>query len=296
MNDYDVFEAIEKYSQQNNDEFKKYAIEYLTKANDTYENGGRHFPSMRLFEDALITLLLPINFEKSIEFYNKTKNSRQITNSFIREIFNTKKYCDVKHTKYRKEYIQSLKSDMEILHIVKISCHNNSREELFGFIHEWLSSIYSTYRLLAVSLLTWFGDDSSIELLETIKINDDSEYVIYFASWSLEVAKQEKYAKEIYEEVLQEDNLEVISAKLYQIKPVITPMVNQWGVELNEKYELYTDKTEKYKKILIQRFWNIVSESINEDKKIEINQRRLLGYYRGEEITDANRFITGDFK
>jgi hypothetical protein len=296
MNDYDVFEAIKKYSEQNNDEFENYAINYLTKANDTYKNGGRHFPSLRVFEDALITLLLPINFEKSVEFYNKTKKSQHISNSFNREIFNAKKYCDAKHTKYRKEYIQSLKSDMEILHIVKISCQNNSREELLRFIHEWLSSIYSTDRLLAVSLLAWFGDDSSIKLLETIKISDDSEYVRYFASWSLEVAKQEKYAKEIYEEVLQEDNLEVISAKLYQIKPVITPMVNQWGVELNEKYELYTDKTEKYKKILIQRFWNIVSESINEDKKIEINQRRLLGYYRGEEITDANRFITGDLK
>lgn len=296
MNDYDVFEAIKKYSEQNNDEFEYYAIKYLTKANDNYEKGGRHFPSLRVFEDALITLLLPINFEKSVEFYNKTKKSQHISNSYNREIFNAKKYCDAKHTKYRKEYIQSLKNDMEILHIVKICCQNNSREELLGFIHEWLSSIYSTDRLLAVSLLAWFGDDSSIKLLESIKISDDSEYVRYFASYSLEVAKQEKYAKEIYEEVLQEDNLEVISAKLYQIKPVITPMVNQWGVELNEKYELYTDKTEKYKKVLIQRFWNIVSESINEDKKIEINQRRLLGYYRGEEITDANRFITGDFK
>lgn len=296
INDYDVFEAIKKYSEQNKDEFESYAIKYLTKANDTYENGGRHSPSFRTFEDALISLLLPINFEKSVEFYNKTKNSQHITNGFIREIFNAKKYCDAPYTKYRKEYIQSLKSDMEILHIVKMSCQNNSRQELLGFIHEWLSSIHSVDRLLAVSLLSWFGDDFSIELLETIKINDDSEYVRYFANWSIEVAMQEKYTKEIYEEVLQEDQLEVISAKLHQIKPVISPMVNQWGVELNEKYELYTDKTKKYKKILIQRFWNIVSASINEDKKIEINQRKLLEYYRGEKITDTNRFITGDLK
>ena len=47
---------------------------------------------------------------------------------------------------------------------------------------------------------------------------------------------------------------------------------------------------------MINRFWKIVSESIKDDKKIEINQRKLFEYYRGEKITDANRFITGDLK
>ena len=296
VNEFDVDEAISRYSKQNKEEFEQYAIEYLNKINDPELRYGRNFFSFRTFENQLIKLLIHLNFEKAIEFYNKIKDHTHILNDFIIEVFNIEKYKDDIYKQYRKNYIEHLKNDIEILRIVQILFKKESEAELIEFIKEWLESMYSKDRLLAVSLLTWFGDEFSVEKLEYIKENDDSEYVRYFARWSLEVTKQEKYAKEIYEEVLQEDNLEVISAKLHQIKPVISPMANHWVIKLNNQCELYTDKTEKYKKVLIQRFWNIVGESIKDDKKIEINQRKLIEYYRGEKITDANRFITGDLK
>lgn len=296
INELDVKEAIAKYCEQNNDDFKKYAIEYLTKINDSKNRYGKYFLSFRTFEDTLIKLLIPLEFEKAKYFYNKTKESSYILNGFVNEIFKVKKYNTPIYKEYRKNYINTLKNDIEILHIVRAIFGNESEDELIKFIEEWLNSIYAKERLLAVSLLTWFGDDYSIEKLEYIKGNDDSEYVRYFARWAFEVSNQEKYAKVIYEEILKENNYQIISAKLHQIKSVITPMVNHWVVKLNDKYELYTDKTDKYKKVLIQRFWNMVSETIKDDKKIEINKRKLFEYYRGEEITDANRFITGDFK
>ena len=179
---------------------------------------------------------------------------------------------------------------------MRIIHKNNSTKELKKYITEWLSSINSTDRLLAVSLLMWFGNDFAIEKLKYISNNDDSEYVRFFASWAGEVSLQEKYSKIIYEDVLKEDNLQIISTKLHQIKPVITPMTNYWVVKLNDKYKIYSDDTEKYKRMHISRFWNRISENIKDDKKFKINNRKLFEYYRGEKITDNNRFITGEIK
>ena len=224
MNDFQVEKAITKYSEQNNDEFTKYSIDYLNKINDSKNRYGKYFFSFRTFENNLIKLLIPFDFEKANYFYNKTKESSHILNGFVKEIFNVKKYSEDKYRKYRKNYINTLKNDIEILYIIRVIFSNESQNELIEFVKELNESIYSKDRLLAVSLLTWFGDDYSIELLEDIKKNDDSEYVRYFARWAVEVTYQEKYAKEIYEEILQEDDLSIISAKLHQMKPVITPM------------------------------------------------------------------------
>ena len=83
MNEFNVDKVLRLYRNQNKIDFEKNAINYLIKVNQDMENGGRHFFSFRTFENSLITLLIPLNFEMAIEFYNKTKDSQYISNSFI---------------------------------------------------------------------------------------------------------------------------------------------------------------------------------------------------------------------
>jgi len=284
LNDYYVTEAIEEYSKRNQDKFFKYAIEYLKYIN-SQDIRSTIFFSFRKFEDDLIKLLVSFDFDKAYEFYLKTQNSNHIINNFMLEVFNIKKYSAEKYIRFRKNYILSLKNDIEILNIVRLYHHIKSESELKVFISEWIKSNYSKDRLLAVSLITWFGNDYAIEELSELIKYDDSYYVKYYASWAKEVCLQEKYSKEIYEEILNEDNLEILSSKLHQIKPVLTPMCHSWANELNKKYDIYNKKTFVIKRIHISRFWNrILDSSLKDEKKFEINKRKLSEYYLGEKI------------
>lgn len=284
LNDYYVTDAIEKYAKRNETKFLEYAINYLTYINNQNIRSTIFF-SFRKFEDDLIKLLASLDFDKAYEFYSKTKNSNHIINKFMLEIFDIKKYSNEKFIMFRKNYILSLKNDMEILNIVRLYHHTKSESELKVFISEWIKSYYSKDRLLAVSLITWFGNDYAIDELSELIKNDDSYYVKYYASWAKEVCLQEKYSKEIYEDILNEDNLEVLSSKLHQIKPVLTPMCHNWVNELNEKYNIYDKNTFTVKRIHISRFWNrIIDSSLKDEKKFEINKRKLSEYYLGENI------------
>ena len=284
LNDYYVTEAIEKYAKRNETKFLKYAINYLTYINNQNIRSTIFF-SFRKFEDDLIKLLASLDFDKAYEFYSKTKNSNHIINKFMLEIFDIKKYSNEKFIMFRKNYILSLKNDMEILNIVRLYHHTKSESELKVFISEWIKSCYSKDRLLAVSLITWFGNDYAIDELSELIKNDDSYYVKYYASWAKEVCLQEKYSKEIYEDILNEDNLQILSSKLHLIKPVLTPMCHNWVNELNEKYNIYDKNTFIIKRIHISRFWNrITDSSLKDEKKLEINKRKLSEYYLGEKI------------
>jgi hypothetical protein len=289
LNDYYVTEAIEKYAKRNETKFLEYAIKYLTYINNQNIRSTIFF-SFRKFEDDLIKLLASLDFDRAYEFYSKTKNSNHIINKFMIEIFNTKKYSNEKFIMFRKNYILSLKNDMEILNIVRLYHHTKSESELKVFISEWIKSYYSKDRLLAVSLITWFGNNYVIDELSKLIKNDDSYYVKYHASWAKEVCLQEKYAKEIYEEILHENSLEILSSKLHQIKPVLTPMCHSWVNELNKKYNIYDKKTSVIKRIHISRFWNrMIDSSLKDEKKFEINKRKLSEYYLGEKVDNEMR-------
>ena len=41
-------------------------------------------------------------------------------------------------------------------------------------------------------------------------------------------------------------------------------------------------------------FWNRMSQKIKDDKTFTINERKLYEYYRGEKLSDSNKFITGE--
>lgn len=283
LNDYYVTEVIEEYSKRNETKFLEYAVEYLTYINNLNIRNTIFF-SFRKFEDDLIKLLVSIDFDKARKFYSRTKNSNHIINKFMLEVFDIKKYSDEKFIIFRKNYILSLKNDIEILNIVRLYHNTQGERELKIFINEWIKSNYSKDRLLAVSLITWFGNEYAIKELSKL-INDDSHYVKYYASWSKEVCLQEKYSKEIYEEILLEDNLEKLSSKLHQIKPVLTPTCHYWVNELNKKYNIYDKNTLITKRIHISRFWNRIQDSsLKDEKKFEINKRKLSEYYLGEKI------------
>jgi hypothetical protein len=292
IGDYDVKEPMTIFANNNKEYFSDAANKYLTTINDIFENGGRHMPSFRTFENLLIDLLIPMDFKSSCKFYNKTSESRNIKNSFFIKLLDTVKYNKSEHKSFRKNIILNVKNDLDYLHIVVMAFQNNAEGELLEICNELLQSKYAIDRLQAISMLMWFATDESIIVLKNIQFSDDSEYVRAYARWGEQISLQEKYTREIYEEVLIEDNIELISAKLNQIYSSITPTAYYWVEMLNKKYN-FDNNRDKLKNKHISRYLDRVTNKVKDDKKIEVFDRKLLEYYCGEKLDENFKYIVG---
>jgi len=284
--DYNVLEPMRYFAEHNQEEFKKYAVKHLTIVNGDFSDGGRHFFSSRRFEKILIDLLIPYDLYNAMKFYGMTNEDRNFDNSFIKKLLQSEQY-----KKFHRDIIETAENDLEYLQVVVLSYQNGRESHLLELCKELEHSQYSVDRLKAISLLIWIATDETIAILEELKI-DDSEYVRAYARWAKEVSLQEKYCRKIYEEVLQEDDLEIISAKLHQIYYSLSPTICYWLSELNKKYD-YNSYSFSQKTNMISRFLTLVQRRMKDDKRVEILSHKLIEYYCGEEIDADFKYITG---
>ena len=161
------------------------------------------------------------------------------------------------------------------------------RDELWSLAtHDYLVSPYAKQRNLGVSILPWFGTDEAIEKLDQLKSDDSSWEVREHAAWAYEVAQQERSCKEVYQEALQTRELFRISAAFEQMKPALSPTARWWH-RVVEKKELGAELQDLDPKLvaLIDRFWYRWGKSSNTKRNIEVFERKLREYCRGEKLS-----------
>lgn len=279
MNLLNTYEPLEVFVDRKPNEFLKYAIEFL----DKIETQGINFVGG--IQDIIIELLLLVDLEQAIQYFD-IKKRKDLNRHFIKQLFDVKKFPSKEYQDGRKNIILSLKNDLEFLQVISLAFQGSGEDELMYLYQELLSSKYATDRLKAISIIVWFGSDETIAILKSLKLSDDSKYVREYARWAEQVALQEKCTREIYEEVLQETDIEIISAKLYQIKDSLTPTFHSWAAPLHEKY------CSGCNKIYIQRFLDKTEQIRKSSDKTEVYGRKLVEYYCGDKISNDFKYIT----
>jgi len=277
MNFLNNYEALEVFANNNTDKFIVYAIRFLNDLSDINMTGGT--------KDIIIEFLLSSKLKKALEFYDIEKR-KDLDRRFIQKLFNIKKFPQKEYQDARKNILLNLKNDLEYLQVITFAFQGSGEKEISSLYQELLSSSYATDRLKAISIIVWIATDETISILEKLKTDDDSKYVREYARWAEQVSLQEKYVREIYEEALIETNIEIISAKLYQIKDSITPTFSYWSNKIHEECA-YCDK------IYIRKFLYETKGIIKADNKIEVYNRKLVEYYCGEKLDDDFKYITG---
>ncbi len=280
MNFLDNYEALEVFANNNSDKFIVYAIKFL---NDISTSGINMTGGIK---DIIIELLLPLNIKQAIKFFD-IEERKDLDRIFIQKLFDTKKFSKKEYQEARKNILLNLKNDLEYLQVTTFALQGSGEEELLNLSQELLSSSYATDRLKAISIIVWIATDKTISILEKLKTDDDSKYVREYARWAEQVSLQEKYVKEIYEEALIETDIEIISAKLYQIKDSLTPTFRYWSIPLHEKY------CSGCNRIYIQRFLDKTKSIRKADKKTKVYNRVFEEYYCGEKIDNDFKYITG---
>lgn len=276
-------EPLELFLKNNKKLFLDYAIKYL---NQITNIAGIIFSGG--LKDELLELLLEVDFNKAVKLY-ENENRKNLDNNIMQNIFNLKKFNNSKHKNYREHVILNAKTDLEFMQIVIMAFKGKAEKEVFAICMDLLKSKYSTDRLKTISMLMWLGTTEVIEILNDLISNDDSDYVRKYALWAKEVALQEKYTKEIFEEAIYEDNKIATSAKLNQIRDSITPTFNYWGNEIIKKY-CKSNKT-KLDRIYKKKFLDRTEDLRKITKEFKINDRKLSEYYCGEKLDNNFNYI-----
>jgi len=280
MNYLDTHEALEVFANNNPKIFLKYAVKFLKEIN------GNPFSIIGGIKDIIIELMLPLDLDQAIKFFNIRKRTN-LEQHFIKELFTIKKFPQKKYQEARKNILLNLKNDLEYLQVTTLALRGLGEEELLNLCIELFSSSYATDRLKAISIIVWIATEETISILKELKLSDDSKYVREYARWAEQVSLQEKYVREIYEEALIETEVESISPRLYQIKDALTPTFNYWAKPLHNKY------CSGCNKIYIQRFLDKTEDMRKSSNKTEVYNRKLVEYYCGKKIDDDFKYITG---
>jgi len=275
---------LEVFAENNKELFLDYAVTYLSQVTDIgiLFTGG--------FKDELIELLMKFDFEKAMELY-ESDNRKSLNSQIIHSLFNVEMFGDNKHIKYREEFILNAKSDLEYLQIAIMAFQGKTDNEVLKICKELLESRYAKDRLKAISMIMWFATPNEIEIINNLKLYDDSDYVRKYAQWAEQVSFQEKYTREICEEAFYEKDKSALSAKLYQIRNALTPTFGYWGGEIIEKCR-ESNKSE-LDKVYIQKFLHRTKEKRKMTDKFEISGRKLSEYYCGEKLDRNFKYILG---
>lgn len=280
LNYLDTHEALEVFANNNPKVFLKYANQFLKDIERI------PFAMIGGIKDIIIELLLPLDLDQSIKFFDIKKRT-DLERHFIKELFNIEKFPQKKYQEARKNILLNLKNDLEYLQVSTLALQGLGEEELLNLCRELLFSSYATDRLKAISIIIWIATEETITILKELKLSDDSKYIREYARWAEQVSLQEKYVREIYEEALIETEVESISPKLYQIKDALTPTFNYWSSPLHDKY------CSGCNKIYVQRFLDKTKDMRKSSDKTEVYDRKLIEYYCGKKIDDDFKYITG---
>lgn len=288
--EYQIDAVLESLYTHFPEKMRQYSIQYLEKVNLPVDQGGRHLLSYNAVESQLIQLLLSSEPRKAYSYYIKSPISQNIQNKFTNKIFNNT-FTGQIHKEIRQEIIQSCKNDLEILYCVNMILAGNLKSEIKEYIDELLKSIYAIDRQLAISYMIWIADDDSIQMVDSLRSSDDSEYVREYAYWAYHVVIQEKYVKQIYEEALITEDLFAVSSKLLQIDEFISPTAYFWMQNLNKIYVIDSLKYSQRKRLFLERFFYRINKKFDSQSTIKVFDRNLKDYFRGERISDYIKFV-----
>ncbi len=90
-------------------------------------------------------------------------------------------------------------------------------------------------RCLAVSVLPWIADESSLEILKKCETLDASGWVRRHAEWGIEMAKQEKASRTWYSHMLKETDRNKLLSMCQVLTPALTPSALWWRHNLEEE-------------------------------------------------------------
>ena len=283
--------VLRTWAEQNTTDFSRLADEYLTELSKSPWYGQ----ALSHFTDAVRCLLLRFQPDKAIEYYRRWKTESFKTviptqygiETFLDQLWRVEDCNLSEHRDFRRELLEECLNDEEIMFMTLAALAGGGEVELWNLVtQEYLQSPYAKERNLGVSILPWFGNDKAIDELERLKSDDSSLWVREYATWTYEVAQQERSCREVYREALQTRDLFRISAVFEQIKPALSPTARWWRRKI-EKEEFGKDLQDIDPKLaaLVDRFWYRWGNSQKTKRNIEVFRRKLREYCRGEKIS-----------
>ncbi|MDE0316721.1 MAG: hypothetical protein OXM61_17685 [Candidatus Poribacteria bacterium] len=284
-------EVLQAWAEQNKADFLQLSDEYLKRL----AKSPWYQQVFSDFTDVIHCLLLRFQPEKAEENYQKwsSENVRTIhynkygIETFLAQLWKVEQCDSPKHVQLRRTLLEECQSDENIMFMTIAALAGKGKEELWNLTtQKYLKSHYAKERNLGVSILPWFGSDEVIELLDQLKSDDPSLWVRGHAKWSYEVAQQERSCRTVYREALQTHDLFRISAAFERMKPAMSPTARWWHRQIEKELGLISESQEIDPKLiaLVDRFWYRWGNSSKIRRSIEILDRKLSEYCRGEKL------------
>lgn len=280
-------EVLKIWAEQNEPTFLQLADKYLSES-------PQYHQALNIFTDDILCLLLRFQPNKAMRYYHqwKTEGGRTVDSTphgvetFFAQLWQVEDCRLPKHGDLRRKLLEECLNDEDIMFMTLAALAGGGGDELWNLAtQEYLVSPYAKERNLGVSILPWFGKDKAIEKLERLKSEDPNRWVRDHATWAYEVAQQERSCREVYREALQTRDLFRISAVFEQMKPALTPTARWWHREIDEK-EFSEELQDRNSKLLalLYRFWYRWENSLKMERNIEVFNRKLREYCRGEKL------------
>ena len=284
-------EVLEIWAEQNESDFLQLTNEYLT----MLSKSPRYSQALGDFTDAILCLFLRFQPDEAMKYYRQwsTENFRTVysthygISTFVVQLWQVEHCNSLEHRHFRRELLEECLNDEEIMFMTLAALAGGGEEELWNLVtQEYLVSPYAKERNMGVSILPWFGTYEAINLLDRLKSNDPSQWVLEHTAWAYEVAQQERSCRVVYREALQTRDLFRISAVFEQMEPALSPTARWWHYKIEDEEELYAESQEVDPKLLalVDRFWYHYGGGSLTKGNIEIFGRKLGDHYRGEKI------------
>ena len=283
--------VLQNWAEQNKDDFLCLADEYLTKLCKS----PRYHRVSRKFTEAVFCLLLRFQPTVAMEHYHQwnAKNFQPVYGTpygipiHVFQLWHVKDFNLSEHHDLRCRLLEECLNDEKIMFMTLAALVGGGEKELWNLVtQKYLVSPYAKQRNLGVSILPWFGTDEAIEKLDQLKSKDSSKWVRGHAAWAYEVAQQERSCQEVYREALQARDIFRISAILEQIEPALSPIARWWHYEIEEEENIMELQDNNPKLFaLLFRFWVRWGNSSRTKNNVEVFNRKLREYCRGEQLS-----------
>ena len=285
-------EVLRTWAEQDRHDFLCLADKYLT----MISKSSRYHQVFRQFTGAVFCLFLRFRPTVAMEHYHQwnAKDFRPVYYSthygvptYVVQLWHVEDFNLPEHRDLRCRLLEECLNDEEIMFMTLVALAGGGGEELWNLVtQEYLASPYAKERNLGVSILPWFGTDEAIEKLDQLKSEDSSRWVREHAAWAYEVAQQERSCQEVYREALQTRDLFRTSAAFEQMKPALLPTARWWHREIEKEEGFHEESQDIDPRLdaLHYRFWDRWGDSIKTKGSIEVFERTLRDYCRGEKI------------
>ncbi len=286
--------VLQNWAEQNKDDFLSLADKYLTKLCKS----PRYHRVSRKFTEAVFCLLLRFQPTVAMEHYHQwnAKNFQPVYGTpydipiHVFQLWHVEDFNLSEHHDLRCRLLEECLNDEKIMFMTLAALVGGGEKELWDLVtQKYLVSPYAKQRNLGVSILPWFGTSEAIARLSQLKSEDSSQWVREHATWAYEAAQQERSCQEVYRETLKTRDLFQICAVFEQIEPALSPIARWWHYKIEDEEEFYKESQDINPKFfaLVARFWKRWGNSLPTRNNVEVFDRKLREYCRGE------RFLAG---